>query len=226
MVLLRRTDHAARSSLPSPGLHLAHHPPLSSPTVPAALRPRSPAWVRWLAAARRRYRLCVLDYTTTCNHLRLLVRDQGRGEIAASMQLIAGPPAPAYNRRKGPTRPGRRQPPNARVYKAEWKSELCNCLREGCRMAAGVATRGKPRFTPPSAGSIFIKPASRVRQYPRFSAEPVRRSGEARPDPEAHESRRQTSLSLDTETQSRLWDDVKSRPSDAPLRLVDAIACS
>jgi len=37
------------------------------------------AWVAWLYAARRRYGLCVLDYTVTSNHIHLLVRDQGRG---------------------------------------------------------------------------------------------------------------------------------------------------
>jgi REP-associated tyrosine transposase len=62
------------------------------------------AWVGWLHEARRRYDLCVLDYTVTCNHIHLLVRDQGRGEIARSLQLIAGPTGQAFNRRK--RRPG------------------------------------------------------------------------------------------------------------------------
>jgi len=57
-------------------------------------------WIRWLYRARRRYGLCVLDYTVTCNHVHLLVRDRGRGEIAASLQLVAGRTAQAYNRRK------------------------------------------------------------------------------------------------------------------------------
>lgn len=59
------------------------------------------AWRRWLYEARRRYGLCVLDYTATCNHVHLLVRDRGRGEIAASMQLLAGRTAQPFNRRKG-----------------------------------------------------------------------------------------------------------------------------
>jgi putative transposase len=58
------------------------------------------AWTAWLYAARWRYGLCVLDYTVTSNHVHLLVRDQGRGEIARSMQLIAGRSGQAYNRRK------------------------------------------------------------------------------------------------------------------------------
>jgi putative transposase len=58
------------------------------------------AWVRWLYAARQRYGLCVLDYAVTSNHIHLVVRDQGRGEIARSMQLIAGRTGQAYNQRK------------------------------------------------------------------------------------------------------------------------------
>jgi putative transposase len=59
------------------------------------------AWRRWLYAARIRYGLCVLDYTATANHIHLMVRDEGRGEIAASMQLLEGRTAQAFNRRKG-----------------------------------------------------------------------------------------------------------------------------
>ena len=58
------------------------------------------AWIRWLHAARSRYDLCVLNYAVTANHIHLLVRDQGRGEIARSLQLIAGRTAQAYNARK------------------------------------------------------------------------------------------------------------------------------
>ena len=58
------------------------------------------AWVGWLQVACRRYGLCVLDYTVTCNHVHLLVRDQGREEIARSLQLIAGQTGQAFNRRK------------------------------------------------------------------------------------------------------------------------------
>jgi putative transposase len=58
------------------------------------------AWMRWLYAARERYGLCVLDYAVTSNHIHLLVRDRGRGEIARSLQLVAGRTAQAYNARK------------------------------------------------------------------------------------------------------------------------------
>lgn len=36
----------------------------------------------------------------TSNHIHLLVRDRGHGEIASSMQLVAGRTAQAYNLRK------------------------------------------------------------------------------------------------------------------------------
>ena len=58
------------------------------------------AWVYWLYQARRRFDLCVLNYVVTSNHIHLLVKDTGRGEIARSMQLIAGRVAQQFNRRK------------------------------------------------------------------------------------------------------------------------------
>ncbi|MHB8406047.1 MAG: transposase [Gammaproteobacteria bacterium] len=57
-------------------------------------------WRQWLFEARKRYGLCVLDFIVTSNHIHLLVQDRGRGEIANSMQLIAGRSAQAYNQRK------------------------------------------------------------------------------------------------------------------------------
>ncbi len=58
-------------------------------------------WLHWLYEARKRYGLCVLNYIVTSNHIHLLVQDEGRGEVARSMQLIAGRTAQEYNRRKG-----------------------------------------------------------------------------------------------------------------------------
>ena len=58
------------------------------------------AWVYWLYQARRRYGLCVLNYVVTSNHIHLLIKDMGRGEIARGMQLIAGRVAQQFNRRK------------------------------------------------------------------------------------------------------------------------------
>ena len=57
-------------------------------------------WVRWLYQSRQRYGLTVLNYQVTSNHVHLLVRDGGQGEIARSMQLVAGCTGRAYNSRK------------------------------------------------------------------------------------------------------------------------------
>jgi len=57
-------------------------------------------WRFWLFQAKKRYGLCVLNYIVTSNHVHLLVHDQGNGEIAKSMQLIAGRTAQEYNLRK------------------------------------------------------------------------------------------------------------------------------
>jgi len=57
-------------------------------------------WKYWLFQARKRYGLSVLNYIATSNHVHLLVQDGGRGEIARSMQLIAGRTAQEYNQRK------------------------------------------------------------------------------------------------------------------------------
>jgi putative transposase len=57
-------------------------------------------WRSWLYQARRRFGLCILDYTVTSNHVHLIVRDRDEGEIAASLQLIEGCIGQAYNRRK------------------------------------------------------------------------------------------------------------------------------
>jgi putative transposase len=57
-------------------------------------------WRRWLFEAKKRYGLCVLNYIITSNHVHILVLDKGRGEIAKSMQLIAGRTAQEYNVRK------------------------------------------------------------------------------------------------------------------------------
>ncbi len=58
-------------------------------------------WRYWLFEARKRFGLCVLNYIVTSNHIHLLVRDRGQGEIAKSMQLVAGRTAQEYIQRKG-----------------------------------------------------------------------------------------------------------------------------
>jgi putative transposase len=57
-------------------------------------------WIEWLFEAKMRYGLCVLNYVATSNHIHLLVRDCGNGEIARSLQLVAGRVAQEYNLRK------------------------------------------------------------------------------------------------------------------------------
>ena len=57
-------------------------------------------WRHWLFQARKCFGLCMLNYVATSNHVHLLAKDQGRGEIAKSMQLIAGRTGQEYNRRK------------------------------------------------------------------------------------------------------------------------------
>jgi len=58
-------------------------------------------YLHWLFEAKKRFGLCVLNYIVTSNHVHLLVKDTGRGEIARSMQLAAARVAQEYNRRKG-----------------------------------------------------------------------------------------------------------------------------
>ena len=57
-------------------------------------------WRYWLFEARKRFGLSVFNYVVTSNHVHLLVVDRGQGEIARSMQLIAGRTAQEYNQRK------------------------------------------------------------------------------------------------------------------------------
>ena len=57
-------------------------------------------WTYWLFQARKRFGLSVLNYMVTSNHVHLLVKDGGKGEIPRSMQLVASRTAQAYNRRK------------------------------------------------------------------------------------------------------------------------------
>ncbi len=57
-------------------------------------------WRYWLFEAKKRYGLSIINFIITSNHIHLLVVDRGRGEIARSMQLIAGRTAQEYNHRK------------------------------------------------------------------------------------------------------------------------------
>jgi len=57
-------------------------------------------WRRWLFEAKKRYDLCVLNYTITSNHIHLLVVDTDEDVISKSLQLVAGRTAQEYNIRK------------------------------------------------------------------------------------------------------------------------------
>ncbi len=58
-------------------------------------------WLYWLHQARQHYGLCVLNYVITSNHVHLLVQDQGNGEVAQSMRLVAARTTREYNQRQG-----------------------------------------------------------------------------------------------------------------------------
>jgi putative transposase len=58
-------------------------------------------YLQWLYQARKRYGLTILNYMVTCNHVHLLVVDDGnRDVIPSSMQLVAGRTGQEYNQRK------------------------------------------------------------------------------------------------------------------------------
>jgi REP element-mobilizing transposase RayT len=58
-------------------------------------------WVQWLFEAKKRYGLCVLNYTVTSNHVHLLIYENKADTIPKSLQLIAGRIGQEYNIRKG-----------------------------------------------------------------------------------------------------------------------------
>ena len=58
-------------------------------------------WLQWLYQARKRYRLTILNYTVTSNHIHLIVYDDSSGQqIPRSIQLVAGRTGQQYNQRK------------------------------------------------------------------------------------------------------------------------------
>ena len=60
-------------------------------------------WMHWLFKAKKRFGLCILNFTITSNHVHLLVYDTGNGNdiIPKSIQLIAGKTGQEFNSRKG-----------------------------------------------------------------------------------------------------------------------------
>lgn len=59
--------------------------------------------MHWLFEAKKRFELCILNFTITSNHVHLLVYDTGSGNetIPKSIQLIAGKTGQEFNSRKG-----------------------------------------------------------------------------------------------------------------------------
>lgn len=58
-------------------------------------------WLNWLLEAKNRHKLCILGYAVTCNHIHLLVFDDGIvSSISKSMHLVSGSTALQYNKRK------------------------------------------------------------------------------------------------------------------------------
>ncbi len=83
-------------------------------------------WRYWLFEAKKRYNLCVLNFIVTSNHMPLLVKDRGDGEIARSMQLIAGRTAQEFNRRK--TRKGAFREDRYQATAVDTENYLARCM--------------------------------------------------------------------------------------------------
>jgi putative transposase len=59
------------------------------------------SWLQWLLQAKKRYKLVILNYTVTSNHIHLIVADDsGRDVIPQSIKLVAGRTGQEYNVRK------------------------------------------------------------------------------------------------------------------------------
>jgi REP element-mobilizing transposase RayT len=60
-------------------------------------------WIYWLFQAKKRFGLCILNFTITSNHIHLLIFDTGNGSdvVPKSIQLIAGQTGQEFNSRKG-----------------------------------------------------------------------------------------------------------------------------
>jgi putative transposase len=57
-------------------------------------------WIYWLFEAKKRYKLHVLNYNVTSNHIHLIVFDDKPGSVSKSLQLIAGRVGQEFNNRK------------------------------------------------------------------------------------------------------------------------------
>ena len=89
---------ANRHFLPGYVWHITHRCHRKSFLLKFARDRRS--YLHWLFEAKKRFGVSVLNYTVTCNHVHLLVKDTGPGVIANSIQLTAGRTGQEYNQRK------------------------------------------------------------------------------------------------------------------------------
>jgi len=90
---------AKRYFLPGYAWHITHGCHKREFLLKFAMDRRS--WMNWLFQAKKRYRLRVLNYMVTSNHIHLLVFDSGKRDIIPkSMHLIAGRTAQEFNQRK------------------------------------------------------------------------------------------------------------------------------
>jgi len=59
-------------------------------------------WLQWLFEAKKRFKVSILNYAVTSNHVHLVVRDdKGPDVIPQTIQLVAGRTGQEYNQRKG-----------------------------------------------------------------------------------------------------------------------------
>ena len=96
---LRRKHRATRQSLFITRPCVAHYHRCHKKEFLLKFAKDRKRWLHWLFEARKRLGLCVLNYIITSNHIYLLVRDRGQGEIKNSMQLVAGGTAQEYKQR-------------------------------------------------------------------------------------------------------------------------------
>ncbi len=118
-------------------------------------------WMYWLYEARRRFRLCVLNYMVTSNHVHLLVRDRGESEVSKSIQLVAGRTAQEYNERKG--RKGAFWEDRYHATAVDTEEHLARCLVyiDLNMVRAGVVT--DPQHWPASGYRETLHPPKRYR---------------------------------------------------------------
>ncbi len=85
------------------------------------------SWLHWLLYAKKKYKLIILNYSITSNHIHLIVYDDGRKNIIPySMMLVSSRVALAYNKRK--KRSGAYWEDNYHSTAVESETHLRRCL--------------------------------------------------------------------------------------------------